>query len=123
FFAGLKFDYRALWNRHVGARVIWVPPHPRLAHFDLEDAKVAQLDFPSLRHGFCNVIEGLLNHVQHDLLHEARFSADSHDEVSFSNRGIEFQLCRKFPDLLSPVYTSTPERPRPNYGCKFLLYR
>jgi len=86
FFAGLEFDDGPLRNGHMGAGVVRVSPQARFAHFNFEDTKIAEFDFPALRYSFRDVIEDLLNNFLDLFLDQAGFLTDSNYEISFGHK-------------------------------------
>src|SRR4029453_303623 len=69
FLAGLEFDHGALRDRHVRFGPVWIPADAGFTNLDLEDAEVWQFDFFSVGERSGNVIKGLLDHIEHLLLH------------------------------------------------------
>ena len=80
--ASLEFDDGALGNRHFSSGCARVAPYPRLAHPDLEYAKVAQFHLLPVGQGLADVIKRSLDDIEHLLLYESRIFTDTENQAA-----------------------------------------
>ena len=83
--ARLELDNGAFRNWHVGAGIVRIAANTRFSDFDLEDAKITQLDLFATCNSFSDVVKGCLNDIEDLLLHQPGLIADADDEVSFGH--------------------------------------
>ena len=74
--AGLESHRGPRWDGKTAARHVGVPPHPWLRELDLEDSEIPEFDVVSLGQRLNNLVERLLDDLEHIMLHQPRFIAD-----------------------------------------------
>lgn len=85
FFAGLELHHGSGRDGDIGFGGVGIAAHTCLAKFDFEDTKVSEFDGFAASDGIADVIQGLLNHIENLLLHQAGFVGNADYEVPFGN--------------------------------------
>ena len=81
--ARLEFHHRPRRNRHIRLRTIWIPPDPGFTRFDFKNSEIAEFDFVAFGKGLSDVIERLLDDIEHLLLGELTLLANASYQVAF----------------------------------------
>src|SRR2546425_8335988 len=101
--ARLEFNDRPFRDGHVGAGIVGIAPNARFADFNLENAKVTQLDLFATGNSFSDVVKGSLNDVEDLLLHQPRLIADADYEVSFGHNFLGMNPTNCFLPFYKPL--------------------